>query len=317
MNEQHPDMNQYSTEDILRYLSGKMSREETRVFERNMLDDELLADSVDGFKLMRESLTDNQILEKSNAVRTPQISQKKESTPVVSISSSFRWLRYAAAACLVIAAGWWIFSITKTDEALNPDTGLTQSTEIQDSIAGDVAITENINEKESARIQTEDQAATEKDVKTDIAKKEPEIRAATKPDISETRQATIPSTPEKLLSDSGNAIASVSKENKRARTLANAEVIYNLKFKKIDTASASPATGWGVFKKYVENQLSPDMLQTPTKATIHVSPEGIVEKVEWNNSLSEEQKKEASQKIIAGPKWNNKTGKKAKAVLEW
>lgn len=96
--------NQYTAEDIVRYLQGKMSPAEMHAIEKAALEDPMLSDAIEGMQLsisrygVRESLAP---LEKLN--------QKERSRKVVPVRN-MKWWTVAAAASVLIVAGVLTFN---------------------------------------------------------------------------------------------------------------------------------------------------------------------------------------------------------------
>jgi len=126
LNDQSP-YNGFNSDDIRRYLSGQMSREEMHLLEKAALDDPFLADAIEGF----EKLADTNIKADLNELKQ-RLAEKTETTK----DRGFGWWRIAALFILVLGAStaaWYLSRpvaenemIAKTEE-LRPDKTAEQS----------------------------------------------------------------------------------------------------------------------------------------------------------------------------------------------
>jgi hypothetical protein len=112
MSKQQENMGNYSTEDLLRYAAGQMDAEAMHRMERAALDDDLLADAMEGYRAMVQQgrAQDIEALLAALPAPTADAPTPPASTPVVRM----HWLRrvsYAAAAVLLLGTGWWIYSL--------------------------------------------------------------------------------------------------------------------------------------------------------------------------------------------------------------
>lgn len=96
------DNHQYSTAEILAYLRGDMPPADMYRLEKAALDDELLADALEGFSKMRERYSDEFILAKLEKNTTAVTPPKEEVVPVIALPRrKIPWERFMAAAVVV------------------------------------------------------------------------------------------------------------------------------------------------------------------------------------------------------------------------
>ena len=325
MNEQQDNIRQYGAEEILRYLSGKLSREETRLMEKAMLDDDLLADSVEGYKLMQESMSDDQILLKVLSLRNRETPKKDEQPKVIPITSR-RWLSYAAAAFFVLAAGWWIYSLTKPEISLTPEVASTEISEAADSVSPDIAdisVADNQPSNQQSDIQSKESKVKSNEPsggkKTDDASKD--VASISKTDTK--IEGQVPSTIQaeqldlKPIDTTRTGTANSVADTRKMANVSQRETAAALNLVSIDTTEAAPYPSWNTYKKFLESALMPETIKTPTTATIIVNEAGSIEKVDIQNNLSEEERQHAANVMEKGPKWKNKKGKQARAIMKW
>ena len=108
----------YSPDDIVRYLSGKMTAQEMHDLERAALTDPLLADSIDGFRHADTRTTTKHLDE----IRATLLGSSAQTTPLEykEKSRNLRGWRLLAAACVLgvmATGGWWL--LKPTDPVLN------------------------------------------------------------------------------------------------------------------------------------------------------------------------------------------------------
>lgn len=315
MSGQQNNTKQYSATEMLRYLNGQMDRKETHAFERAMLDDELLADSVEGYRMMRESLSDQQILSMAQKVSEP-IKKNEEKAPVVAFSG-LRWVGYAAAACLVLAAGWWIFSISgrqnaivpKSDDRENPALVITD--EVDSSLngkrptisgQGEVAASEP---SQKATAPAGNAGKTEPDARQDIAM------------ATEKNASPVPANTTILPAD---AIATEQKmAEKPVSTLKMAPADHNRdnnpnRFTLADSSVAVPANGWPAYRDYLDQTLALPAYKSPSTIEVIIGPNGKVSSVKVLGA-AEKEKAAIINALQNGPAWKNRTGNPAKAII--
>lgn len=112
MSKQQDKMGNYSTEDLLRYAAGQMDAAAMHRMERAALDDDMLADAMEGYRAMAQQGRAQGIeaLLAALPAATADAPTLPAATPVVRM----HWLRrvsYAAAAVLLLGTGWWIYSL--------------------------------------------------------------------------------------------------------------------------------------------------------------------------------------------------------------
>src|SRR5262245_552510 len=99
----------YSAEDIQRYWKGQLSPQEMHAMEKAALDDPFLADAMEGMGLAMQE-HDEKILNTQLVEMNQLIEARAEGTVQTAPVRSFRWWQVAAAAFVLMAAGYWIFS---------------------------------------------------------------------------------------------------------------------------------------------------------------------------------------------------------------
>lgn len=328
MNGNHNN-NQISAKEILRYLGGQMDRREMHAFERAVLDDDMLADAIEGYKLMRETLSDEAILGKVNQVNEQGKRQEKENIPIIKLSL-FRWAGYAVAASFVIAAGWWVFNISRPEEVLplQPDMVQQGATKAFDSIKedpsseksvlADVAQKEELSKDNQGKTveggNNRSAATTNKKyeaVKKDIAGVQSvPSTSADYPAISKDRMSQESVMAE--LRDSGNFPPKrmIAADAKKIETPA-------LKFQIADTTIAAPSMGWPSYQNYLKSNFTLPASHTSGLANIFLDKEGKIIEVEIEGNYTNAEKKLIADLIKNGPAWKNSTAKPAKMVIQW
>ncbi|GAB3013071.1 hypothetical protein GCM10027051_15400 [Niabella terrae] len=98
----------YNAADIERYLNGRMNAQEMHELERAALSDPMLADAIDGFRLVSGGQTAKQL----NAIHAAILGQveNQKTAPVPLSGSGTRTWRWIAAACvlgLLATSIWW------------------------------------------------------------------------------------------------------------------------------------------------------------------------------------------------------------------
>lgn len=104
--------NNYTFEDIQRYLNGGMSTSEMHDMEKAALQDAFLADAIEGYT-ETDLTTAKQHLNEINA----GITGKKERSKIISFNNTTRWLN--AAAILIVVAGISVFGFYFLNNAGN------------------------------------------------------------------------------------------------------------------------------------------------------------------------------------------------------
>lgn len=92
-------MKDYSTEDIVRYLDGRMPENEKKAFEQTASENAALRDQVESYQSLIAGIQDKVMQD----VREEVGSYEK--------GSSFRWLRYAAAISILAVLGLYLIFI--------------------------------------------------------------------------------------------------------------------------------------------------------------------------------------------------------------
>jgi negative regulator of sigma E activity len=323
MNAQQNNTTTYSTAELLRYLDGRMDRGELLALERAMLDDEMLADSVEGYRLMRETLSDEAILERAFNITAPVEKKKeKEIAPVVP-ASRFRWLGYAAAASLIVAAGWWVFSTTRPDAVLPTETNdLTNpafvSADPVDTVTQDkqavVAESPVIAATEQPLKETE--PAGEKKTASqgnDVAKLT-DKNSGQQPAASTVfpEEATVAKTEKAALSD-----AETRMRTQRIAPEVVTSERHTVKFSLMDSSIASPVGGWNAYREYLGKYIDLPNLESPSAIEISLGAASNITGVSVQAPIGDQQKASIIKTIQNGPAWKNKSGKAAKATIQF
>jgi len=327
MNGQHNNTTTYSAADLLRYLDGRMDRAELLALERAMLDDEMLADSVEGYRMMRETHSDEIILAKAYNLNTPIPKEKeneKKIAPVVSFSK-FRWLGYAAAASLVVAAGWWVFSTTRPENILpseindqaNPafvsaDPADSGSTESQTGLADNniVASEEKSSKKTEAELPVEKKTASKANDVAKLNQEKSSVNPASAPTLSE--ETLSGKNIDSKLSESAPGMRAV----RAAPTVAGNENP-PLHFSLTDSANAIPMAGWDYYREYLDSKLDFPSFTKPVVIDINLNAGGKITDVLVEGPIGDKEKMYIIQSIKAGPTWKNKHNKAAKATIQF
>ncbi len=96
----------YSYHDIERYLNSQMTRSEMHAFEKAMMDDPMLSDAVDGYRLANYSATDDLAV----------ITQQLKAVPAKVVRGSFKqWIRIAAVLVVLLSASVVLYRIYYSD----------------------------------------------------------------------------------------------------------------------------------------------------------------------------------------------------------
>ena len=325
MNGQQENNNHNHAEEILRYLSGKMDRQELHAFEKNMFDDDLLAEAVEGYQLMREGMGDDAILARAGKVANYNIHEKKRESEVKAIPMNrFKWAGYAVAASLVLAAGWWIFSLTSPNHSAfpeKPEAGQLSNIQVDDSASqnqsADVASVEMKDPKPLAPEKKASNTPNKPGQKAESAmgdmasaRKMPEPN---KEGIAGAQAEMAAPVPSNTQSQNDPEV----QQSRKVAQKANAAVANVINLVQIDTANAAPVISWPKYQSFLNNVVAKPRENSSAKAIIEILPNGQVEKVTISGGYTQNEKAAAEKAIQAGPVWKNKTGKKAQAILEW
>lgn len=325
MNAQHNNTTTYSTADLLRYLDGRMDRGELLALERAMLDDEMLADSVDGYRLMRETLSDEAILARAFNITSPVEKKKeKEIAPVVSVNR-FRWLGYAAAACLVVAAGWWVFSITRPDSTLPAETNdLTNpafvSADPVDSVTPDKQAVLTEDPTIAATEQSSKETATEGPAEKKTASQGNDVAKLTDKNSGQQPAASTVFPEEATVAKTEKAALSDAETRMRTQRIAPGAVSserHTVNFSLLDSSIASPVAGWNAYRTYLTKSLDLPHSEKPSAIEISLNEASRITGVSVEAPIGEQEKASIIKTIQNGPAWKNKTGKPAKATIQF
>lgn len=323
MNENRDNIRQYEVENILKYLSGNMSRDDMHLLEKAMLDDELLADSVEGYRLLRKTMSDERILEKADMVRNRMATNEDVPARKFSIAT-LHWLKLTTAACVIVITGWWVFSIKRPETNLTSETTASGTVQMPDSMQADM---EKNNQTETAdQYPQSDVPFFKENQKTPTTRK----NETTNHGSREVAQGLPPTTGKEPLipalvpvSEEGNATKETAKtltdappHPKRA-AMAKNETLRRIKFSKVDTLEVVPSVSWESYRNFLESVIPEEAANVPGSVTIEVLPHGAISQVYLQSNLTDVQNAAAVKTITTGPGWKNKSGKKAVAKLEW
>ena len=100
------------------YFQQTMDTGERRVFEKRCEEDEAFAREVAFYLASRESLREELLSQKQSAWRTRNIIDELPFIPTLKKSFTSRWIMYAAAACLVLAASVYFFEANTSPKKL-------------------------------------------------------------------------------------------------------------------------------------------------------------------------------------------------------
>jgi hypothetical protein len=323
MNEQ-ANNHLYGAETILRYLNGQMNREETRIFELALLDDDLLADAVTGYRMMQTSMTDRAILDKAEELKSPVSKGKEEKKPAVVKMPALRWLGYAVAATFVVAAGWWLFNISRPNNVLPEDAaGNTQMVEpledkAMESTTGDVSVSAGENPLKPVTEQTEPilKKGDAPKIATVPANAKAKDAAKALPEVSpETRQ-------QPLTHDIAIAEKMNPDKDTKARLMVPSSVQsakqYRFTWTFEDSARVSPKSGWNAYRKFLAEQFTPvSPLETTAKAILTIEVSGMISAIAFEGTFTDEEKTKLEKAIKTGPEWKNHTRTKQQTTIQW
>ncbi|MBI2731042.1 MAG: carboxypeptidase-like regulatory domain-containing protein [Sphingobacteriales bacterium] len=107
----------YSVEDIQRYLNGKMTPQEMHALEKASLDDEFLADAIEGYSLFPDENHQKALALLKEEIATKTITGAK----VVDMKSGWRqWYRIAAVLFIMLGSAAIIYKYVFTNNAASP-----------------------------------------------------------------------------------------------------------------------------------------------------------------------------------------------------
>ncbi|HSK13516.1 MAG TPA: hypothetical protein VK907_09895, partial [Phnomibacter sp.] len=227
-----------------------------------------------------------------------------------------------------VGAGWWVFSISRPDNAAQPGAFENRETlvapapaqapaEVERPMEQDVAATE----KETTRETTKRPADVPLTPKTEIVAVKPDEKAqptgtekAASPALPElTQQKAIPSSAaeQRMKIDTNMAT------RRMMPAAIQADVAGTLRFQPVDTTRVSPAQGWTQYFNFLSRSIKPSLLDKPAILTIYTSTTGSVETVDIAGDHTEAEKIAITQIIKNGPAWKNKTDQAATAIIKW
>jgi hypothetical protein len=107
----------YSAEDIQRYWNGQLTPQEMHAMEKAALDDPFLADAMEGFGQALEEHDEKMVTAQLASIHQHLQARGAQAASTAPVRS-FRWWQAAAAALVLVVAGYWIFS-TNSSENVN------------------------------------------------------------------------------------------------------------------------------------------------------------------------------------------------------
>lgn len=109
MQPHNDNINNYSAEQILKYLRGEMLGPEMHAIEKAALEDPFLSEAIDGYRNALQEKTPEQILQdvkvEKQKISDKFLLQDNNNTKVRRLT----WLKYAAAAAVILVSGYFIF----------------------------------------------------------------------------------------------------------------------------------------------------------------------------------------------------------------
>ena len=100
------------------YFQQTMNEDERKVFEKRCEEDNAFAQEVAIYIMTRESLHEELLQQKQTAWRVKSIIDELPFIPTLKKSFANRWITYAAAACLVLAASVYLFETNPSPKKL-------------------------------------------------------------------------------------------------------------------------------------------------------------------------------------------------------
>ena len=330
---------QYSAEEILQYLSGKMDREQTRMLERAVLDDDFLAKAIEGYRLMRETMSDDTILGKLVA---PVINTtEKKQAAVISTKPLIKWIGYVAAASLVVGGGWWILNTSQPNQTTLPVPSFQQNSvsEMVEAAGEHPAISpaDIVKTKplppppivsttpEKSTIDNQNNVARKASdaKKTDqmqaIAQHEAELNDAvvkSKMEQSDAQsqrkaRALVAPQPSQNMDNPSMTMASetVSSKNAMARKIPVVIV-------PVDTLNGTPVEGWADFKDKIKKDLATNPIP-PGIVTITIYPNGSIGEIILKGKFSAAETEQIERWFRKGAGWKSNTQTTTSAIISW
>lgn len=196
----------YTAEDIQRYWNGQLSPQEMHAMEKAALDDPFLADAMEGMGMAMQQHGEMQMkstLAGMHQQLEDRVAGNDRKTKVV----AFHWWKIVAAACVLLVAGYWIFSSASSEKnglAKNEDqaaaVGVTNDSDKQNepgAPAEEAVADSNETFVSVEKSQPKDNTPIEFGTRTD--KNQPAIARAEKKEekADETRQNEFPALQEK------------------------------------------------------------------------------------------------------------------------
>jgi hypothetical protein len=133
----------YSAEDIQRYWNGQLSPQEMHAMEKAALDDPFLADAMEGMGMAMQEHDEKTLNTQLGEMRV-QIQARSSEMAQTAPVRSFRWWKVAAAAFVLVIAGYWILSSRSSDnDGLVAAQKRTSAPELDGSIAPNTVVADS------------------------------------------------------------------------------------------------------------------------------------------------------------------------------
>ena len=145
MSDHKEHISQYSAADIQRYVQGKLSAAEMHAMEKAALDDQFLADAMEGMQLAFDEHKESVVTGQLQQLQQQFNARTNRTAKVVAFKPFRYWQAAAAAAVVLIITGVWMFSLNResaSDKQFAPPV-IAKTEEPQPSVSP--ATTENKN----------------------------------------------------------------------------------------------------------------------------------------------------------------------------
>lgn len=309
--------NFYDAETILKYLSGQMSREEIRVFERAMLDDEMLAEAVQGYEWLQQKETDQEILRRTPFLSKTESKLHNPNNNQLVARRVIRKFSYGIAAVCLLGVGWWLFSISRPETVLP-----VENTGIEKKILPAPAF-DSLPPTELVTTLNTPVPATKSETKMPAESKKKFV----KKNSTLINNKPLSKTSEKIEengispSHSNQAMEIETDRMPQKRMLlapAKARMAHRIHWNPDDSIRVSPAEGWPSYLTYLMEINMPFSLQeNGGRATLTIDNTGKITTVKIEGTLTEVEKATIESRIKKGPIWINHTGKTQQTTIEW
>lgn len=335
----HNNDTPYSAAEILQYLSGKMDREQTHLLERALLDDDFLAEAIEGYRMMRETMSDEAIL---SSIGAPVIkTNEKKQAAVFSIKPIVKWIGYAAAASMVLGGGWWILNTSQPDQAIIPVPSYQQDsiTKTTEATGENDAVNTPDLVKAETRLSTQNEMSTPEkpapNSQQDVAKKS---ERATKPALispslqteaesyndlvkakneksgGQTQRTTRALVAPQAMQSMDSTSSDMAGETVSAKNAMTKKIPFEIV--PVDTLNAHPVEGWATFTDNIKRDLATNSLP-PGTATITINPNGSIGEIVLQGKFSATETQQIENWFRQGSRWKNKTNTTTRAIISW